>query len=70
MFVVFEKYEFELHEWAFRRSRFFYIDKGGSVFQNKFEITAEDREFLQSLGIKYDENSGGEEDTSAGEEGK
>ena len=48
----------------------FPVSWAGSSKDLKFEITSEDREFLQSLGIKYDENSSGDGESGAGEEGK
>ena len=45
----------------------FPVSWAGPSRELKFEITPEDRAFLQSLGIKYDEKEAGEETREYGE---
>ena len=47
----------------------FPVTWSGSAKELKFEITQEDRAFLQGLGIKYDENAEGAEPGGADEGG-
>ncbi len=48
----------------------FPVSWAGSSKELKFEITSEDREFLQSLGIKYDDKNSGESEQDSGKEGE